>query len=103
MARSFLAQEAKQASELMKVLANENRLLICCALIEQPLTVGEIAKYVPNITQSALSQHLTLLKAHGFLDFRKAGQNVTYSIADKRLGKIINVLKKYYCNTMEVR
>jgi len=103
MVNNFLIQEAKYVAEILKVLANENRLLIFCALLERPLTVGEIAKYVPNITQSALSQHLTLLKAHSFLDFKKTGQNVTYSIADRRVGRIINVLKKYYCSTEEKR
>jgi len=101
MTDNSMVREAKHVAELLKVLANENRLLIFCALTEQPLTVGEIAKYVPNITQPALSQHLTLLRAHGILDFRKSGQNVTYSIADKRAGKIISVLKKYYCNIKE--
>ncbi|MCL2319069.1 MAG: metalloregulator ArsR/SmtB family transcription factor, partial [Treponema sp.] len=88
-------------AELLKVLANENRLLVFCALMEKSLTVGEIAKHVPNITQSALSQHLTLLKAYGILGCKKSGQNVNYSIVDKRAGKIINVIKKYYCNTEE--
>jgi len=103
MVNILLKQEAKQVSELLKVLSNENRLIISCALIEQPLTVGQIAKLIPNITQSALSQHLTLLKAHRILDFKKAGQNVTYFIADKRVGKIINVLRKYYCNKEEAK
>lgn len=64
------------------------------------MTVGEIAKFVPNITQSALSQHLTILKAHGILDFHKSGQNITYSVADRRVEEIIYVLKKHYCNTI---
>ncbi len=93
-----MEEKAKQIAELLKVLANENRLMIFCALMESPMNVGEIAKYVPNITQSALSQHLALLKAHGILDFNKSGQNVRYSIADNRVEEIINVLKKYYCN-----
>lgn len=94
-----MEEKAKQIAELLKMLANENRLMIFCALMKQPMTVSEIAKHVPNITQSALSQHLTLLKAHGILDFNKSGQNVTYSIADHRVEEIIHVLKKYYCNT----
>lgn len=89
---------AKEIAELLKVLANENRLMIFCALMERAMTVGEIAEYVPGITRSALSQHLTLLKAHGILDFVKTGQNVTYSIADHRVEEIIGVLKKFYCN-----
>lgn len=92
-------ERAKQIAELLKVLANENRLMIFCALMERPMTVGEIAKFVPNITHSALSQHLTRLKAHGILDFQRSGQSITYSIADHRVDEIINVLKKYYCDT----
>lgn len=96
-----MEEKAKEIAELLKVLANENRLMIFCALMQQSMTVGEIAKYVPNITQSALSQHLNLLKAHGILDSQKSGQNVTYSIADHRVEEIIHVLKKHYCNEGE--
>lgn len=92
-----MEEKAKQIAELLKVLANENRLLILCALMEQPMNVGEISKHVPNITMSALSQHLSLLKAHGILDFTKTGQNIIYSIGDNRVEKIVNVLKEYYC------
>lgn len=93
-----MEEKAKQIAELLKVLANENRLMIFCALMERPMNVGEIAKHVPNITLSALSQHLSLLKAHGILDFEKSGQNITYSIADHRVEEIIHVLKKHYCD-----
>ncbi|MDL2254250.1 metalloregulator ArsR/SmtB family transcription factor [Ruminococcaceae bacterium OttesenSCG-928-I18] len=93
-----MEERAKQIAELLKVLANENRLMVFCALMERPMNVGEIAKYVPNITLSALSQHLTLLKAHGLLDYQKTGQTITYSIADHRVEEIINVLKKNYCD-----
>lgn len=62
------------------------------------MSVGEIAKRVPNISLSALSQHLSLLKAHGILDFNKSGQSVIYSVADRRVEEIIHVLKKYYCD-----
>lgn len=86
----------KDIAALLKVLANENRLLIFCALMENPMTVGEIAKRVANISQSALSQHLNLLKAHGILQSTKSGQNITYYIADPRVNEIIDVLRKYY-------
>ncbi len=92
---------AKQIAELLKVLANENRLMIFCALMDSPMTVGEIGKKVANITQSALSQHLGLLKAHGILKDQKTGQSVTYSIADHRVEEIIHVLKKHYCDQEE--
>lgn len=92
-----MEENAKKLAELLKVLANENRLLILCALMKQPMTVGEISNYVPGITQSALSQHLTLLRAHGILDNSKSGQSITYSIADHRVEEVLHVLKKHYC------
>jgi DNA-binding transcriptional ArsR family regulator len=93
--------KAKQIAELLKVLANEYRLLILCELIKGPKTVGSLGEKIPNITQSALSQHLALLKAHGILDHMKSGQNVTYSIADHRVEEIIFLLGKYYCDNQD--
>lgn len=93
-----MEERAKQIAELLKVLANENRLLILCALMQQPLSVGQLAHFVPSITQSALSQHLGLLKAHSIVDFHKSGQTITYSIVDARIADIIRLLKKNYCD-----
>lgn len=92
-----MEQKSKQIAELLKVLANEYRLLILCALINGPKIVSAISEYVPGITQSALSQHLALLKAHGILDSKKAGQNVTYFIADHRVNEVMNLLNNLYC------
>ena len=92
-----MENNAKKIAELLRVLANEHRLVILCVLLEAPHTVGEIAEKVGHISQSALSQHLALLKAHGILESEKSGLNVTYSIADKRVKEVIDVLKAYYC------
>lgn len=92
-----MEEKAKEVAELLKVLANDNRLIIFCSLMKGPMTVGEIGQKIPNISQSALSQHLALLRAHGILDFNKNGQNVTYFIADQRVEEIIKVLNKHYC------
>lgn len=85
-------------SELLKVLSNENRLMIVCSLLESPMTVSELHLKVKNLTQSALSQHLAILKAYGILDYKKSGLSITYSIQDNKLYNIINVLKNDYCN-----
>ena len=92
-----MEENAKRIAELLKLLANENRLLILCALMKGPMTVGKIAEFVPGITQSALSQHLMLLKTAGILDSTKTAQNVLYPISDVRVEEIVKVLKKYYC------
>ena len=92
-----MKEKAKKISELLKVLANENRLIIFCALMERSMTVGELAKNVPKISAPALSQHLALLKAHGIVESDRMGLNITYSIADYRVKEVVNVLIKHYC------
>lgn len=94
----MLVDRAKELSELLKVLANDNRLIIVCFLIEKPMTVSELHERLDNLTQSALSQHLSILKAHRILDSNKCGLSITYSIRDERIIKIIESLKTNYCN-----
>lgn len=94
----MLQDRVKEVSEILKVIANENRLVIVCNLIEKPMTVSELHERMDNLTQSALSQHLAVLKANRILDSNKSGLNITYSIRDKRIIKIIEALKENYCN-----
>lgn len=93
-----MEEQAKKIAELLKILANEHRLLILCALIRGPLTVGEIHKFTPNITSSALSQHLNQLKTAGILSSEKLGMNVEYRIQDQRVTALIGAIKEHYCN-----
>ena len=93
-----MEEKAKQIAELLKLLGNENRLMILCSLMNGTMNVTHIAEKIPNISQSALSQHLGLLKSHGILCSEKDGMNMNYAIADHRVEEIIQLLKKYYCN-----
>lgn len=92
-----MEEQAKKIAELLKLLANEHRLLILCALIQGKLTVGEIYKYLPNITASALSQHLNHLKSAGILSSQKQGMNVVYWIEDERVIVLMESIKEQYC------
>lgn len=92
-----MINEAKEVSELLKVLANENRLIIVCYLIEQPMTVTQLNSKLDHLTQSALSQHLSVLKAHKILESNKTGLNIVYSIRDSRVIKLIKCLRDNYC------
>ncbi|NLX71513.1 MAG: winged helix-turn-helix transcriptional regulator [Clostridiales bacterium] len=92
-----MEQHAKEVADLLKVLANQHRLLILCYLIERPMNVSEIHEKIPAISQSALSQHLALLKAHGILDSNKYGLQNVYHINDDRIKKVIQTLKENYC------
>lgn len=92
-----MEERAKKIAELLRLLANEHRLLILCALLKERLSVGEIHRYTPNITASALSQHLSHLKMAGILSSEKQGMNVFYWIQDERVVSLIEAIKKEYC------
>lgn len=93
-----MLDKVKEVSELLKVISNENRLAIVCHLIEKPMTVSELHEKLNHVTQSALSQHLALLKASKILASNKRGLSITYSIEDKRIINIIKALKANYCD-----
>lgn len=93
-----MLEKAKEISDLLKVLSNENRLMIVCYLIDEPMTVSELHEKLDNLTQSALSQHLSILKAHKILASNRNGLTITYSIQDNRIAELIEALKVNYCN-----
>lgn len=92
-----MEEKAKKIAELLKLLANEHRLLILCALIQKPMSVGEIHTFTPNISSSALSQHLAQLKMAGILESEKQGMKVIYHIEDNNVIELIDCLKAQYC------
>lgn len=91
-----MEEKSKRIVRQLKVLANENRLLILYYLLEKPMTVGELNKKLSNISQSGLSQHLSILKAHDLLDSNKDGLNITYFVKDEKLQSILQMLKDNY-------
>ncbi|HIS99829.1 MAG TPA: winged helix-turn-helix transcriptional regulator [Candidatus Faecaligallichristensenella faecipullorum] len=96
-----MEEQAKRIAELLRFLGNEHRLLILCALMEGRLTVGEIHRHTPNISASALSQHLNQMKTAGFLDSEKQGMNVFYWIRDGRVVALMEAIKEQYCEDEE--
>ncbi len=92
-----LEARAAEASAMLKLLANERRLLILCRIVQDgEVSVGTLAQAV-GLSQSALSQHLALLRADGLLATRRAAQTVFYRIADARVERLMTALKNIYC------
>jgi len=92
-----LQQSAGEASDMLKLLANENRLLILCQLAgAREMSVGELAQSV-GLGQSALSQHLARLRADGLVTTRKESQTVFYRVADARVYRVLALLHELYC------
>lgn len=76
-----LVANAQSAADLLRLLANEHRLQVLCALRPGELSVGQIADHV-SLSQSALSQHLARLRLDGVVATRRQGQTIFYRIAD---------------------
>jgi DNA-binding transcriptional ArsR family regulator len=92
-----LAQRAGDAAQLMKLLANETRLLILCRLVaEREMSAGAIVA-AAGLGQSAVSQHLARLRDDNLVATRRDGQTIYYRIADKNVARIIALLKDIYC------
>lgn len=92
-----LARKAGDAAQLLKLLANENRLQILCQLaISREVSVGELADEV-GLSQSALSQHLAKMRDESLLATRREGQTVFYRISDSNAARVLALLKDIYC------
>ena len=98
-AASDFTRQAGEAVSLLKVMANEIRLLVLCHLAEaDELSVGELMDRV-GLSQSALSQHLALLRQDGLVSSRREAQTVYYSLAPGPAGRILETLHGIYCAT----
>ncbi len=92
-----LERKAAEAASLLKLLANENRLLILCRLaLLHEISVNDLADAV-GLSQSALSQHLAKMREEGLLATRRDAQTVYYRIADPNAAKLLGLLKSIYC------
>ena len=94
---SAMFEQARAASDLMKSLSNETRLLILCHLSSKEMTVSELEDRLA-IPQASLSQQLARLRAERLVKTRRDGRNIHYSIADERVSSVVGTLYGLYCN-----
>ena len=93
---SVLLDNAGAAERFLKELANANRLMVLCTLMEDELSVAELNEKVP-LSQSALSQHLARLREAGFVETRKQAQTVYYRLADDRVRRLLPLFYEMFC------
>jgi DNA-binding transcriptional ArsR family regulator len=91
-----MKDHASEAARLLKTLGNEQRLLILCNLLERPMSVGELNQRV-DLSQSALSQHLALLREAGLVDTKRDAQSIHYSLPSGPVMRVIALLQEVYC------
>jgi ArsR family transcriptional regulator, virulence genes transcriptional regulator len=95
-----LQANARDASNLLKAMSNEHRLLIMCRLLEGEKSVGELVRLV-GLSQSALSQHLARLRRDQLVQTRRVAQTIFYSLAGRQARAVIDTLYRLYCDEGE--
>ena len=79
----------EELAELYKVFGDSTRVKILTALTQSEMCVSEISEFL-EITQSAVSHQLRVLKTSGLVKIKRSGKNIYYSLADEHVGTIID-------------
>lgn len=87
---------AGDAARLLRALANDKRLMLLCLLFGGERSVSELNARV-DLSQSALSQHLAVLRNDGLVNTRRDGQTILYALADGPALRVIETLHGIYC------
>ena len=87
---------ACEASGLLKAMGNEQRLLVLCQLVDGEASVGQL-QAGSQLSQSALSQHLAVLREAGLVRTRREGASIVYSLPPGPVHQIMQALHAIYC------
>lgn len=91
-----LRHAASDAVAALKLLANEDRLMLLCQLSQGEMCVSDLEVEL-GIRQPTLSQQLGVLRNEGVVETRREGKNVFYSVANKNMLEILALLYRLYC------
>lgn len=92
-----LEERVEEATRMLRLVANERRLLVLCHLLARgEMNVGSLADVV-GLSQPALSQHLAQMRAEGLVATRREAQTIWYRVADPKVARIVELLHEMYC------
>lgn len=95
-----LRKSAGEACGLLKILVNQDRLLLLCQMTQGEYCVSDLEE-MTGIQQPTLSQQLTVLREGEMVNARREGKQIYYSIASKEAMAVMQVLYQLYCKTGE--
>ncbi|MEI2733979.1 MAG: metalloregulator ArsR/SmtB family transcription factor [Rhodoblastus sp.] len=95
-----MVEKAREASDFLKALSHESRLLLLCALSEGECSVGELEGLLGE-RQSTVSQQLARLRLDRLVATRRDGKTIYYSLADENVRAILDALRKAFCESVE--
>lgn len=93
---ALIHDKASEVSELLKLMAHADRMVVLCLLSEGEMGVSELREHT-KLSQSAFSQHLGVLRKNNVVKIRKESQQVFYSIADNRVSLLLSALQNAFC------
>ncbi len=91
-----LGENAERAAQLLRSIGSKWRLLVLCQLVKGEKSVGQLESII-GLSQSALSQHLTVLRHNGLVKTRRSAQMIFYSLNGHAVSAILSTLYGLYC------
>lgn len=91
-----LEENAERAAALLRSIGSKSRLLVLCQLVDGERSVGQLESVV-GLSQSALSQHLSVLRHNGLVKTRRSAQMIFYSLNGHQVRAILTTLHGLYC------
>ena len=91
-----MVDNAKRASDFLRALAHESRLMILCILAEDEKSVGELEDIL-ELRQPTVSQQLARLRADGLVTTRRNGKTIYYSLASDEARVVIDAIYDVFC------
>ncbi|KPQ12109.1 MAG: ArsR family transcriptional regulator [Saliniramus fredricksonii] len=91
-----LEPKADMVAQLLTALGHSKRLMAMCRMMDEEVSVGTLAESV-GLGQSALSQHLSKLRALGLVTTRREGQTIYYRLASEEARELIGTLYRLFC------
>lgn len=91
-----LRERADEATRFLKLLANQDRLMVVCALVDGEKSVRELEDAL-GIRQPGLSQQLAGLREAGLIQGRKEGKHIFYHLSDLRAAEVVGTMYRLFC------
>lgn len=88
---------AGRACDLMRALANPDRLMLLCRLAQGEASVGQLEAEL-GILQPTLSQQLTVLRGEALVETRRDGKHVFYSVRSREALAVLKILHEQFCS-----
>lgn len=97
-----MMDNAKRASDFLKALSHESRLMMLCILAEGEKSVGELEQQL-NLRQPTVSQQLARLRADGLVSTRRDGKTIYYNVASEEARVVIGAIYDVFCRKARKR